>query len=94
MFFVVFILIGSLRPSMFLFYFFWEIQVEETNEAREKFSNAKSISSAQFFGDQNKSKDVEAQASLQKYSVCPENLFWLFSFDSISLSLALFLLVS
>uniref|UniRef100_A0A7N1A5K6 Arf-GAP domain-containing protein n=1 Tax=Kalanchoe fedtschenkoi TaxID=63787 RepID=A0A7N1A5K6_KALFE len=42
--------------------------VEETDEARKKFSNAKSISSAQFFGDQNKSGDSEAQASLQKFS--------------------------
>ncbi|GFZ15447.1 ARF-GAP domain 9 [Actinidia rufa] len=33
-----------------------KIQVEETNEARKKFSNAKSISSAQYFGDQNKSR--------------------------------------
>ncbi|XP_078438003.1 putative ADP-ribosylation factor GTPase-activating protein AGD8 [Wolffia australiana] len=45
-----------------------KMQIEETNEARQKFSNAKSISSAQFFGDQSKSKDVEVQASLQKYS--------------------------
>ncbi|KAK4744636.1 hypothetical protein SAY87_010948 [Trapa incisa] len=44
------------------------VQVEETDEARKKFSNAKSISSAQFFGDKNKFGDVEAQASLQKFS--------------------------
>uniref|UniRef100_A0A7N1A5Q1 Arf-GAP domain-containing protein n=1 Tax=Kalanchoe fedtschenkoi TaxID=63787 RepID=A0A7N1A5Q1_KALFE len=43
-------------------------QVQETDDARKKFSNAKSISSAQFFGDQNKSGDTEAQASLQKFS--------------------------
>ncbi|XP_062146588.1 probable ADP-ribosylation factor GTPase-activating protein AGD8 [Alnus glutinosa] len=43
-------------------------KIEETDEARKKFSNAKSISSAQFFGDQNKATDVEAQASLQKFS--------------------------
>ncbi|KAF8412563.1 hypothetical protein HHK36_000531 [Tetracentron sinense] len=43
-------------------------QIQETDEARKKFSNAKSISSAQFFGDQNKSGDMEAQASLQKFS--------------------------
>ncbi|KAK4420311.1 putative ADP-ribosylation factor GTPase-activating protein AGD8 [Sesamum alatum] len=45
-----------------------KVQVEETDEARKKFSNAKSISSAQFFGDQNKSGDLEASVSLQKYS--------------------------
>lgn len=45
-------------------------QIQESNEARSKFSNAKSISSAQFFGDQIKPGDREAQISLQKYSVC------------------------
>lgn len=44
-------------------------QVQETNEARQKFSNAKSISSAQFFGDQNKANELDTQASLQKFSV-------------------------
>ncbi|CAN0842953.1 Probable ADP-ribosylation factor GTPase-activating protein AGD8 [Linum grandiflorum] len=44
------------------------VQVDETDEARKKFSNAKSISSAQFFGDQAKSADVSAQASLEKFS--------------------------
>lgn len=44
-----------------------KIQVEETDEARKKFSNAKSISSAQYFGDQNNAT-VDAQASLQKFS--------------------------
>lgn len=43
-------------------------QIQETNEARQKFSNAKSISSAQFFGDQVKPGDREAQITLQKYS--------------------------
>ncbi|XP_057976271.1 probable ADP-ribosylation factor GTPase-activating protein AGD8 [Malania oleifera] len=43
-------------------------QIPETDEARKKFSNAKSISSAQFFGDQSKAGDVDAQASLQKFS--------------------------
>ncbi|CAH9087645.1 unnamed protein product [Cuscuta europaea] len=44
-----------------------KVQVEETDEARKKFSNAKSISSAQFYGDQQKA-DAEASASLQKFS--------------------------
>ncbi|KAF3788544.1 putative ADP-ribosylation factor GTPase-activating protein [Nymphaea thermarum] len=45
-----------------------KVQIEETNEARQKFSNAKSISSAQFFGDQSKAGDVETQVTLQKFS--------------------------
>ncbi|ONK56062.1 uncharacterized protein A4U43_C10F3750 [Asparagus officinalis] len=45
-----------------------KVQIQETNEARQKFSNAKSISSAQFFGDQVKPGDRDAQISLQKYS--------------------------
>ncbi|XP_020261256.1 probable ADP-ribosylation factor GTPase-activating protein AGD8 [Asparagus officinalis] len=45
-----------------------KVQIQETNEARQKFSNAKSISSAQYFGDQMKPGDREAQISLQKYS--------------------------
>lgn len=49
--------------------FFCIFQVEETDEARKKFSNAKSISSAQYFGDHNKA-DMEASVSLQKFSVC------------------------
>ncbi|XP_010275209.1 PREDICTED: probable ADP-ribosylation factor GTPase-activating protein AGD8 [Nelumbo nucifera] len=47
---------------------FSKVQIEETDEARKKFSNAKSISSAQFFGDQNKASEMEAQVSLQKFS--------------------------
>ncbi|KAG0475978.1 hypothetical protein HPP92_012819 [Vanilla planifolia] len=43
-----------------------KVQAQESDEARQKFSNAKSISSAQFFGDQSKSSD--AQVSLQKFS--------------------------
>lgn len=44
-------------------------KIQETDEARKKFSNAKSISSSQFFGDQSKA-DVDAQATLSKFSVC------------------------
>lgn len=43
-------------------------KVEESDEARKKFSNAKSISSAQFFGDQSKAGDTEAHVTLQKFS--------------------------
>ncbi|XP_073313767.1 probable ADP-ribosylation factor GTPase-activating protein AGD9 [Primulina huaijiensis] len=45
-----------------------KLQVEETDEARKKFSNAKSISSAQFYGEQNKDKEADASISLQKFS--------------------------
>ncbi|KAL3499902.1 hypothetical protein ACH5RR_038995 [Cinchona calisaya] len=45
-----------------------EVQVEETDEARKKFSNAKSISSAQFFDDQSKVNDMGSSVSLQKFS--------------------------
>ena len=45
-------------------------EMQETDEARKKFSNAKSISSAQFFGEQNKAADVDAQVTLSKFSVC------------------------
>ncbi|KAI5063388.1 hypothetical protein GOP47_0021935 [Adiantum capillus-veneris] len=43
-------------------------QIEETNEARLKFANAKSISSSQFFGDKNQAADPESQARLQKFA--------------------------
>ncbi|XP_028754619.1 probable ADP-ribosylation factor GTPase-activating protein AGD8 [Neltuma alba] len=45
-----------------------KVQVEESDEARRKFSNAKSISSAQFYGDQNRATDVDAQVTLSKFS--------------------------
>ncbi|KAL9246933.1 hypothetical protein vseg_020411 [Gypsophila vaccaria] len=45
-----------------------KVQIEETDEARKKFSNAKSISSSQFFGEQTGSGDTNARASLQKFS--------------------------
>ncbi|KAJ0769292.1 putative Arf GTPase activating protein [Helianthus annuus] len=43
-----------------------KVQIQETDEARKKFSNAKSISSAQFFGDQEKA-DLDGQARLDKF---------------------------
>lgn len=45
-----------------------KVQIQETDEARKKFSNAKSISSSQFFGDQNNATDMDTQVSLQKFS--------------------------
>uniref|UniRef100_A0A804R5V1 Arf-GAP domain-containing protein n=1 Tax=Zea mays TaxID=4577 RepID=A0A804R5V1_MAIZE len=44
-----------------------KVQIEESSEARQKFSNAKSISSSQFFGDQA-SFEKDTQVSLQKFS--------------------------
>ncbi|KAL4356872.1 hypothetical protein AHAS_Ahas09G0130100 [Arachis hypogaea] len=46
------------------------MQIQESDEARKKFSNAKSLSSSQYFGDQNKATDVAAQATLSKFSLC------------------------
>nr|XP_027192907.1 probable ADP-ribosylation factor GTPase-activating protein AGD8 isoform X3 [Cicer arietinum] len=45
-----------------------KVQIEESDEARKKFSNAKSISSSQFFGDQNKAGDADTRATLSKFS--------------------------
>ncbi|XP_019086068.1 PREDICTED: probable ADP-ribosylation factor GTPase-activating protein AGD8 [Camelina sativa] len=41
------------------------VQVEESVEARKKFSNAKSISSAQFFGDENISDNLPSKTTLE-----------------------------
>jgi hypothetical protein len=41
----------------------------DTGEAQKKYGNAKSISSAQFFGDSSKSADVESQARISKFAV-------------------------
>ncbi|XP_028802895.1 probable ADP-ribosylation factor GTPase-activating protein AGD8 [Neltuma alba] len=45
-----------------------KMQIQDSDEARKKFSNAKSISSAQFFGDQNKAADADSQVTLAKFS--------------------------
>ncbi|XP_038971588.1 probable ADP-ribosylation factor GTPase-activating protein AGD8 [Phoenix dactylifera] len=45
-----------------------KIKVEESNEARQKFSNAKSISSAKFFGDRNKASDLQRFTASQDIS--------------------------
>lgn len=45
------------------------MQPEESHEAQKKFSNAKSISSAQYFGNSNKDGDSENSGRLQKFAV-------------------------
>ncbi|BBN19144.1 ADP-ribosylation factor GTPase-activating protein 2/3 [Marchantia polymorpha subsp. ruderalis] len=45
-----------------------KVQIEDSGEAQKKFANAKSISSAQYFGDQNKAGDSESQVRLQKFA--------------------------
>lgn len=45
------------------------VQIEESMEAQRKFAGAKSISSAQYFGEQNKVMDAEGQVRLQKFQV-------------------------
>ncbi|KAG0604919.1 hypothetical protein M758_9G019300 [Ceratodon purpureus] len=42
--------------------------VEDSHEAQKKFANAKSISSAQFFGDQNKDGDMGNSGRLEKFA--------------------------
>lgn len=50
-----------------LFYFCW--QPEDSYEAQRKFANAKSISSAQYFGNQEKNGDSKNSGRLQKFAV-------------------------
>ncbi|KAH9548594.1 hypothetical protein CY35_11G095900 [Sphagnum magellanicum] len=45
-----------------------KIQTKESSEAQRKFANAKSISSDQYFGDQNTSGDTENTTRLQKFA--------------------------
>jgi ADP-ribosylation factor GTPase-activating protein 2/3 len=45
-----------------------KVQVEESGEAQKKFANAKSISSAQYFGDSSKSVDLDSQARISKFA--------------------------
>ena len=45
-----------------------KVQVEESDEARKKFSNAKSISSSQFFSDHNKAGEADTRFTLSKFS--------------------------
>ncbi|KAJ6962930.1 hypothetical protein NC652_001535 [Populus alba x Populus x berolinensis] len=52
-----------------------KVQIQETDEARKKFSNAKSISSAQFFGDQNKA-DADAQIEIMDQFLVPTRSFF------------------
>ncbi len=42
----------------------------DNDEARQRFGNAKSISSSMFDEDANKGNDYEKQAMLSKFSVC------------------------
>lgn len=74
---------------LLIFLFVCFLQIDETDEARKKFSNAKSISSAQYFGDQTKSGDIEAKASLQKFSVCFHSIRSLFLKIHFSIFLSL-----
>jgi ADP-ribosylation factor GTPase-activating protein 2/3 len=43
-------------------------QIEETNEAQKKYGNAKSISSAQFFGNDGKEDAREKEVRLQRFA--------------------------
>ncbi|KAL4200113.1 hypothetical protein AMTRI_Chr03g54730 [Amborella trichopoda] len=58
--------VSPLKSSSFYVVLEWIVEsrkCQETNEAQLKFSNAKSISSTQFFGDQNKASDASSQIS-------------------------------
>ncbi|AQK61539.1 ADP-ribosylation factor GTPase-activating protein AGD10 [Zea mays] len=70
---------------------FFSLQIEETDEARKKFSNAKAISSSQFFGTQNR-EEKEAQLSLQKFagssSISSSDLFGRTNVDDSNLDLS------
>ncbi|XWS49562.1 hypothetical protein CRYUN_Cryun12cG0013700 [Craigia yunnanensis] len=67
-----------------------KVQIQETDEARRKFSNAKSISSAQYFGDQTRAADNDAQVTLQKFSgstaISSADLFGNSADDSLDLA--------
>lgn len=45
------------------------MQYDDSHEAQKKFANAKSISSAQYFGDQDKSSDIGNAGRLEKFAV-------------------------
>jgi len=45
------------------------VQHEDSHEAQRKFANAKSISSAQYFGDQDKNSDIGNAGRLEKFAV-------------------------
>jgi hypothetical protein len=56
------------------------LQTKESSEAQRKFANAKSISSDQYFGDQNMSGDTENTTRLEKFAVkILFQLVWSFS---------------
>ncbi|PWZ52704.1 DEAD-box ATP-dependent RNA helicase 30 [Zea mays] len=65
--------------------------IEEIDEARKKFSNAKAISSSQFFGTQNR-EEKEAQLSLHKSagssSISSSDLFGRTNVDDSNLDLS------
>ncbi|XP_010559305.1 PREDICTED: probable ADP-ribosylation factor GTPase-activating protein AGD9 isoform X2 [Tarenaya hassleriana] len=69
-----------------------KVRVEESDEARKKFSSAKSISSAQYFGEQSRAAgDHETRATLEKFSgsaaISSADLFGLGRDDSSSVDI-------